>query len=205
MQYNTAFSNWLIDTANDTITDLTNGLTWCRKYLCVEGIGIGDSFTGEWLQMSELLGRGVQAFERTTSNARADIVIQTFPKTQFEMGYTSGTRNVSHAGFTDWRLPTLQEVVTITFEEAWGAKRISKGIDDPEEITKTLFDDSCRYKSFWTANMCGQEKEFRMLFGLKPALPPIAWCFIIDDKVRPYELGGQIEPHLCGALLVRNS
>jgi len=204
MQILTAFGEWSIDT-NDTATDLHNGLMWARRCLGHSEIGVGDPFRVSWTSMTDKFGRGVMEYDRSPQNKLGVTVRRTFSKTAFRNGYSRGSKTVSHAGFSDWRLPTLAEVVTITFDERWGATKITSGLDDPSEITPKIFDKSCEQQRFWTANMCWQQKEFRMLFGMKPTLHPVAWCFAVNKRLSIMDIGGELKPHEYGALLVRQT
>ena len=203
MRYQTAFGPWDIN-QNDTVSDLQNGLMWARKPLCFGGIGVGGIVENDWETMSGCYGRGVTAYERTGGNL-GSIVSATIKHSGRKFGYIAGSKPVHHAGHNDWRLPTLDEVVTISFEEGWGARKVNTGIDDAREIIATLFDTSVRGEQrFWVANMCWQYKGLRTLIGLKPKDPPVAWSFHFGTVITIYEIGHDDKHQDHAALLVRN-
>ncbi len=202
MIFQTAFGDWEVN-VDGTVTDLQNGLMWARSPLGSNGIGNGSIVEDTWEKMSSSYGAGVMAYDRSASGL-GPIVRETIKISGYDRGYTSGRERIMHAGMSGWRLPTLDEVSKISFDEGWGAKKIKSGESDPTLIFEKLFQESCIKQSFWVANKCWDPKEIRTLFGLSAKKSPVAWSFIVDRVITIIEGGGEEKAEKKAVLLIRN-
>jgi Protein of unknown function (DUF1566) len=150
MQLSTAFSDWTID-SSDTATDRTNGLMWMRHPVMRSDEAYNEPLLLDWHSAVTRFGRGVQA-GGSAELGRAELIRKVAPLTRRENGYTTPKTPTVFAGYSNWRLPTVQEVVTITFDEVWGCAKRTEGLDQPVAITDQIFGSSLNSLTFWTAN-----------------------------------------------------
>ena len=141
MKLETAFGDWLIQ--EDTVIDLQNGLMWPRLPLGEVTIGCGKIVEESWASMTKKYGRGVRVDDSGYEYGLYNQVIQARPASTYERGYTPGQERVTYAGFSDWRLPTLDKAATLTFNERFGTRKIKIGEEDSKKIIRILFNASC--------------------------------------------------------------
>lgn len=104
------FAHW-VNHGNGTVTDTRSGLTWIRAPYGIKWHG--DYFAGEaaeldWYEATKRFGIGSPAcFGCEIDNA------QLSREGVFENGYTRGSENFYFAGYSDWRLPTIAEYLTL--------------------------------------------------------------------------------------------
>lgn len=199
----TAFGDWEIS-ADGTATDLQHRLMWARAPMGSNGIGSGSIIAETWEEMTSRFGAGVTAYVRPENNTLGPIVCETIKISGYNKGYTRGRENIMHAGVSGWRLPTLDEVSKISFDEGWGAKKIKGGESEPSSIIPKLFQESCMGQWCWVANKCWDPKEVRTLFGRAKKKSPVAWTFSLNPYISIGETGGEEKASTGGALLVRN-
>lgn len=203
----TAFGDWRIG-PNGSAIDMTHGLMWMRGP--ARDQNSTDIFKGDWYTATSTFGRGNNAYATNAGQLKlGQIVKESIQYSGVSNGYARGSERYSHAGFDDWRLPTLDEVIHLTFDEAWGAKKIQAGLSSPKELWKLLLDPTCSTsRGFWAANKCREKPiTVRSLLGFRSPYSTFAWAFWLSgDQVAVMDVGGvdEIEPTF-SALLVRAS
>jgi len=162
-------SKWSIN-GDRTVTDHTHGHMWTQAPWGM--LWNGRSFDGEplkisWANAVYLFGKGNFAgclHDGHLVESRGRMTKEDFEYSDKKKGYTKGKCKVEYAGFSDWRLPTAAEWLTIQFfsESNYPLCLPSesdefKYYDFRREVTDNLFpyaiekEHSGYGKSYWSA------------------------------------------------------
>ena len=192
MKLETAFGDWLIQ--EDTVIDLHNGLMWPRSPLGEVTIGCGKIVKESWTSMTKKYGRGVAvASDRRTLG---DMVIQSRPLSTYERGYTPGQERVTYAGFSDWRLPTLDEAATLTFNESWGTRKVKTGEEDSRKIFRILFNASCMETGIQFCTATRRRNTNSTAIAINVLTDILNWLTILPTVVWLLDPNGTDGPYL---------
>jgi len=107
----TRCENWIIH-GDGTATDEDSGLMWIQAPWGKKWTGTcftGDAVKLTWPDATELFGKGCRGSYDNEKNI-AHLTEKNFADTAYEHGYTHGCCTVHFAGYTDWRLPTANEL-----------------------------------------------------------------------------------------------
>lgn len=184
MKLETAFGDWSLE-SSEVALDRTNRRMWMRRPVMRSDAAYNEPLLLDWETAVARFGRGAQA-DGPTDIGRADVIRQIVHLTKQSTAYIHANKQTVFAGYSNWRLPTVDDVVSITFSDAWGCKRIRTGFDNAPEITKRLFGEDLCSLTFWTANNLTDKTPLKSLltYALRFRAPMpnehvIAWYFKI--------------------------
>jgi hypothetical protein len=199
--FQTGFGDWEIR-EDGTAIDLRNKIMWMRSPMGTGGPGQGTMIVGDFPSVTSRFGRGIDAYGQRDKNL-GEIVKEAITKSSASKAYKTGSDRVMFAGHADWRLPTLDEAVTLMFDEGWGASRIR--VDDcrPIDIWKSLLAPMCLQGRFWTATRCHESP--RSFLGIVK-YSTFAWSFSAHGGTPTItDTGGTDTEETAGVLLMRRT
>lgn len=174
----TAFGDWETGLGG-AVLDRRNRRMWMTRRW--------DTPELDWVTATARFGRGAVAWA-PSDMGRAEAVSKAAPEAALQRGYRQGSDVVRFAGFSDWRLPTLDEVVHISFDEVWGARKVQDGETDVLEIWSRLFEAEQCFGRFWTANSVSRYRPdwvyslVESTFGTKRGDWHAAWGFSCQNS-----------------------
>ncbi|MGP0594310.1 Lcl domain-containing protein [Nitrospira sp. T9] len=121
--------NWIIH-GDGTATDEHSGLMWIQAPWGKKWTG--NSFTGDaikltWPEATELFGKGCRGSHDTQKNM-AHLTEKNFADTDYVHGYRHGYCTVHFAGYTDWRLPTANELRNFLLLDTTTYRKVMKEV-----------------------------------------------------------------------------
>ena len=127
-----------------TVTSVKDKTMWIQAPWGMEWNG--KTFNGtpvelSWIDAKNMFGKGSYA---GTSKGLGRLTDQCLLESRFDRGYTRGKCNVSHAGYSDWRLPTAHEWRQLQFLQ-------DEEYENALTLLRNLFPYTREDASFWTA------------------------------------------------------
>lgn len=213
----TPFGEWKVN-QDGTATDMANRLMWMTAPVGMTWDGqswVGKPEMATWKSMTVRFGRGVEAYHGSSDGMLYSVINGCLKIAKISNGYTHGQESISFAGHSGWRLPTLDELATLTFNERINCcRRICENEHGESEeelierLYKRLFPEAHKH-TVWAATPIGTpprslaKKIYYWLSDYKQ--PTYAWQLPLGDLVI-WDVGEDNRmktPLEAGALLVR--